>query len=122
MEKTDISNLEITGHLIIDTDEDIVYDKNKLENVYSITIKSKEFSLNGIKYTYEYTKDGIVITRLDIVDVDEENSDIFEGFQYDSTKDELIFNKKEDVNSEETKDEINEEIIEEEKQETIINE
>lgn len=98
VEKTDITNLEITGHLIIDTDDDIVYDEEKLGNIYSIIIKSKEFSLNGNKYTYEYTKDGLVITKLE--ETISEFNDLFNNYEYDVLKEELILIKKQqcDIN------------------------
>lgn len=79
VEKTDISELEMTGHLIIDTTEDITfgYDGDKLltSNLYTITIKSKEFSLNGVKYTYEYVDNNILIKR-----IGEDNNVIVEDF------------------------------------------
>lgn len=79
VEKTDISKLEMTGHLIIDTSEDITfaYENDKLltSNIYTITIKSKEFSLNGIKYTYEYVDGDIVIKRYE-----EDNEVVVEDF------------------------------------------
>lgn len=65
VEKTDISNLFITGNLVIDTNEDIITknEVNELDynNIYSITIKNKEFMLNGIKYTYELINGEIII-------------------------------------------------------------
>ena len=67
VEKTDISNLFITGNLIIDTNEDIITknEVNELDynNIYSITIKNKEFMLNGIKYTYELVNGEIIIKK-----------------------------------------------------------
>lgn len=102
VEETDITKLEITGHLIIDTNEDITYDNSKLNNVYTITIKSKEFSLNGQKYTYEYVEDSIVIKRVEEKEEEdntivskEEFENLFDGYHYDDTKEEIVLETKE---------------------------
>lgn len=101
VEKTDISELEITGHLIIDTNEDITfaYNDNKLltSNIYSITIKSKEFSLNGVKYTYEFVDNNIVIKRIEEEQEVylEDFSNIFNDYQINKSQEneELILEK-----------------------------
>lgn len=101
VEKTDISKLEITGHLIIDTNEDITfaYNDNKLltSNIYSITIKSKEFSLNGVKYTYEFVDNNIVIKRIEEEQEVylEDFSNIFNDYQINKNQEneELILEK-----------------------------
>ena len=95
VEKTDISNLEMTGHLIIDTNEDITFrtfeDKLLTSNLYTITIKSKEFSLNGVKYTYDYINEKIVITKVEDSTEVENFEDIFDGFGINSEeKDNLV--------------------------------
>ncbi|MBQ3020986.1 MAG: hypothetical protein IJD92_02025 [Bacilli bacterium] len=80
VEKTDISNLEINGYLIIDTSEDIIFknneDKLDLSNIYSIIIKSKEFSINGTKYTYEFVDNKIIIKKYEEVVENEEKEEI----------------------------------------------
>lgn len=94
VEKTDISNLFITGNLIIDTNEDIVT-KNEINeldynNIYSITIKNKEFMLNGIIYTYELINGEIIIKREDNTTSDE----IFNDYDKRINEDGLMFTKK----------------------------
>lgn len=94
VEKTDISNLFITGNLIIDTNEDIVT-KNEINeldynNIYSITIKNKEFMLNGIIYTYELINGEIIIKREDNTTSDE----IFNDYDKSINEDSLMFTKK----------------------------
>lgn len=94
VEKTDISNLFITGNLIIDTNEDIVT-KNEINeldynNIYSITIKNKEFMLNGIIYTYELINGEITIKREDNTTSDE----IFNDYDKRINEDGLMFTKK----------------------------
>lgn len=94
VEKTDISNLFITGNLIIDTNEDIIT-KNEINeldynNIYSITIKNKEFMLNGIKYTYELVNGEITIKREDNTTSDE----IFNDYDKTINEDGLMFTKK----------------------------
>ena len=101
VEKTDISKLEMTGHLIIDTSEDITfaYENDKLltSNIYTITIKSKEFSLNGTKYTYEFVNGDIVIKKLEEEQevVIEDFSNIFNDYQINNKveNEELILEK-----------------------------
>lgn len=66
VEKTDISELNMIGYLYIDTSEDIVFAQNIeekiiLDNLYSVTIRSKEFMLNGKMYSYEYTPNGDLV-------------------------------------------------------------
>ncbi len=94
VEKTDISNLFITGNLIIDTNEDIVTknEVNELDynNIYSITIKNKEFMLNGIKYIYELINGEITIKREDNTTSDE----IFNDYDKTINEDGLMFTKK----------------------------
>ena len=87
VEETDISNLEMTGHLIIDTNENITfkYENDKLltSSLYTITIKSKEFSLNGNKYTYEYVDGNLVIKKvLDNIDITNDFVNIFANENY----------------------------------------
>ncbi len=94
VEKTDISNLFITGNLIIDTNEDIVT-KNEINeldynNIYSITIKNKKFMLNGIIYTYELINGEIIIKREDNTTSDE----IFNDYDKRINEDGLMFTKK----------------------------
>lgn len=101
VEKTDISELEMTGHLVIDTSEDITfaYENDKLlaSNLYTITIKSKEFSLNGTKYTYEFVDGDIVIKKLEEEQevVVEDFSNIFNDYQINNKpeNEELILEK-----------------------------
>ena len=101
VEKTDISELEMTGHLVIETSEDITfaYENDKLltSNLYTITIKSKEFSLNGVKYTYEFVNGDIVIKRLEEEQevVVEDFSNIFNDYQINNKpeNEELILEK-----------------------------
>jgi len=82
VEKTDISELEMTGHLFIDTDEDIIFTQNIdekiiLDNLYSVTIRSKEFTLNGNKYSYEYTPSGdLVIYLIESTESDAEQEEV----------------------------------------------
>ena len=94
VEKTDISNLFITGNLVIDTNEDIIT-KNEINeldynNIYSITIKNKEFMINGIKYTYELINGEIIIKREDNTTSDE----IFNDYDKSINEDGLTFTKK----------------------------
>ncbi len=94
VEKTDISNLFITGNLIIDTNEDIIT-KNEINeldynNIYSITIKNKGFMINGIKYTYELINGEIIIKREDNTTSDE----IFNDYDKRINEDGLMFTKK----------------------------
>lgn len=94
VEKTDISNLFITGNLVIDTNEDIIT-KNEINeldynNIYSITIKTKEFMINGIKYTYELINGEIIIKREDNTTSDE----IFNDYDKSINEDGLTFTKK----------------------------
>ena len=68
VDKADISNLSITGNLIIDTKEQIdfsVDDNNNINTskLETIVIMSKEFNLNGKEYTYEIKGDLIIITE-----------------------------------------------------------
>lgn len=99
VEETDISNLEMTGYLIIDTSENItlnIYnDKLLLSNLYSITIKSKEFSLNGNRYTYEYdVNDNLVIKKIEDTSADFES--LFDNeyqIKKDEANNELIIEK-----------------------------
>ena len=64
VEETDISNLEMTGYLIIDTSENITFDNyDVFKNLYTITIRSKIFTLKNIKYTYEYNDNNIIIKK-----------------------------------------------------------
>ena len=101
VEKTDISELEMTGHLVIDTSEDVTfaYENDKLfaSNLYTITIKSKEFSLNGVKYTYEFVNGDIVIKRIEEEEeiVVEDFSNIFNDYQINNKpeNEELILEK-----------------------------
>ena len=101
VEKTDISELEMTGHLIIDTNEDITfaYENDKLltNNLYTITIRSKEFSLNGVKYTYEFVNGDIVIKKLEEEKevVVEDFSNIFNDYQINNKpeNEELVLEK-----------------------------
>lgn len=82
VEKTDISELEMTGHLFIDTEEDVIFaqdeqDRMILDGLYSVTIRSKEFMLNGKKYSYEYTPNGdLVIYEIPEITETEGNQEI----------------------------------------------
>lgn len=81
VEETDISSLELTGYLIIDTSENITFNKDyndKLltSNLYTITIRSKEFTLNGIKYRYDYVEDKLIIKKVEEVVEDENVSEV----------------------------------------------
>ena len=95
VEETDISNLEIKGYLIIDTSKNISFkteeDKLLTSNIYTITIKNKEFSINGIKYTYEYINEDLVIKKVeDGTDAKEEIDNLFKDFQIIPDKEDLI--------------------------------
>lgn len=64
VDKTDISNLNITGYLYIDTDKMISTEDKKsidISNIYKVTILSNKFNLNGVEYEYEVTDDGSII-------------------------------------------------------------
>ena len=75
------------------------YENDKLltSNLYTITIKSKEFSLNGVKYTYEFIDGDIVIKRLEEEQevVVEDFSNIFNDYQINNKpeNEELILEK-----------------------------
>ena len=87
VDKTDITNLEMTGYLYIDTDEEITFNKNDKEQIdvsklYGITIMSKTFNLNGSVYTYEKKDGKIIITKVEenpennvITEIDPENEE-----------------------------------------------
>ena len=72
VEETDISELKMTGYLYIDTEENIIFNKDAngivLDGLYNLTIRSKVFTLNGNKYTYEYKDEGIVIYQIATTD------------------------------------------------------
>ena len=109
VEKTDVSELEMTGYLFIDTDENILFgktDTNQLltSSLYSIIIRSKEFTLNGDKYTYEYDLNGNLIIKKVIIAEDntetqtevqiEDFDSIFNGMHINQeNKDNLVFDK-----------------------------
>lgn len=114
VDKTDLSNLNITGYLYIDTDKEIsTKDKKTIDmaNIYKVTILSNKFTLNGVNYEYEVKEDGsITITR-----VDAETRDIIYNKPATSEKTE------ETSETSETKvDSINEERKEEVKEETDV--
>jgi len=93
VEKTDISELEMTGYLYIDTAENIIFaqdeEKILLDGLYSVTIRSKEFMLNGNKYSYEYTPDGnLVIYEIKEITETEGTTQVIES--------ESVINKKEE--------------------------
>lgn len=104
VEETDISELEMTGHLIIDTKENITFKENEglidSSNLYTIYIKSQLFSINGVNYQYEI-KDGlIVITKIAELETDnkvvtkEEFESLFDGYKYNEENNDLILEKK----------------------------
>ena len=67
VDKADISNLNITGTLVIDTKEEITFGLIDDDTVSSmglerIIITSKEFTLNGVDFVYEVIDNKIVIT------------------------------------------------------------
>lgn len=104
VEETDISALEITGHLIIDTKEDVRFgtneDKLLTSNIYTITIQSKEFSINGVKYTYEFKDSKLIISRINELEEKEEVAkedfeNMFDGFKYNEDSEELVLGKEE---------------------------
>lgn len=65
VDKTDISNMQFNGYLVIDTDKQITFENSiDMTNLYQITIKSKEFKFNDIKYTYEIVDGKIVIKKI----------------------------------------------------------
>lgn len=65
VDKTDITNMKFNGYLVIDTDKEIKFeDKIDMSGLYQITIKSKEFDFNGIKYTYEIIDGKVVIKKV----------------------------------------------------------
>lgn len=77
VDKTDISNMKFNGYLVIDTDKQIIFKNNiDMTNLYQITIISKEFNFNGIKYTYEIVDGKIIIKKItekEIIDEKEES-------------------------------------------------
>ena len=102
----------MTGHLIIDTKENIrMNGENKsfdLSNLYTIYIKSEYFSIDGVNYKYEI-KDGlIVITKLAELESDNEVvtkeafESLFNGFEYNENHNELLLSKKEEQIKNET--------------------
>ncbi len=102
VDKTDISELELTGYLYIDTDSEITFNKYAekidLKNIYTISILSKEFNLNGKKYIYEIIKDNVCIKKI-LDDKNYEDSDLEDNFNenIEISKDEndnLIISKK----------------------------
>jgi len=109
VEETDISKLEMTGHLYIDTNQNIIFAENEeerlvLSNLYSITIRSKEFTLNGERYSYEYTSDGnLVIYR--VVEITE-NEATTEKTEDITTSFETIFNDRFKVVEDKNKNEL----------------
>ncbi len=79
VDKTDINNMKFNGYLVIDTDKKIKFeDKIDMSGLYQITIKSKEFDFNGIKYTYEIIDGKVVIKKVientEVVDGKEETT------------------------------------------------
>ena len=108
VDKTDLSNLNITGYLYIDTDKEISTEDKKtidMTNIYKVTILSNKFTLNGVNYEYEVKEDGsIVITK-----VDGETRDIV--YNKPANSDETEENIETNVESinEEKKEEVNEE-------------
>lgn len=104
VEETDISELEMTGHLIIDTKENITFKENEglidSSNLYTIYIKSQLFSINGVNYKYEIKNGLIVITKIAELETDnevitkEEFENLFEGFEYNEGYNDLILEKK----------------------------
>ena len=65
VEETDLTEIEITGHLIIDTEENIIIEENVLdiETIHSITVKSNNFTINNEKYSYEYNENELKINN-----------------------------------------------------------
>ncbi len=108
VDKTDLSNLNITGYLYIDTDKEIsTKDKKTIDmaNIYKVTILSNKFTLNGVNYEYEVKEDGsIIITR-----VDGETRDIVYNKPANSEKTEETSETKVDSINEEQKEEVKEE-------------
>ena len=71
--------MKFNGYLVIDTDKKIKFeDKIDMSGLYQITIKSKEFDFNGIKYTYEIIDGKVVIKKVientEVVDGKEETT------------------------------------------------
>ncbi len=108
VDKTDLSNLNITGYLYIDTDKEISTEDKKtidMANIYKVTILSNKFTLNGVNYEYEVKEDGsIVITK-----VDGETRDIVYNKPANSEKTEETSETKVDSINEEQKEEVKEE-------------
>lgn len=108
VDKIDLSNLNITGYLYIDTDKEIsTKDKKTIDmaNIYRVTILSNKFTLNGVNYEYEVKEDGsIIITR-----VDGETRDIVYNKPANSEKTEETSETKVDSINEEQKEEVKEE-------------
>ena len=65
IEETDLNDFDITGHLYIDTEENVTIDKDILDsaNLYSITIKNNNFTINNEKYYYETIDNQIKINN-----------------------------------------------------------
>lgn len=74
VEETDITKLKMTGYLTIDTNENITSLPTNFDNIKTITIKSKEFMLNGQKYTYDYSNATLTIKK---VELNENNEEVF---------------------------------------------
>jgi len=94
VEETDISKLQMTGYLYVDTSENITFAEDDgivLDGLYSLTIRSKEFSLNGKMYSYEYTPDGGLVIY-----------DLNETIETEGEQEEVETNIAETVVSEET--------------------
>ena len=57
--------MKFNGYLVIDTDKQITFENSiDMTNLYQITIISKEFKFNDIKYTYEIVDGKIVIKKI----------------------------------------------------------
>lgn len=66
VEGTNLNNIDVTGYLFIETDENIIIDKNILvdSEVHSITIISNNFTINNESYYYECDGNDITINNL----------------------------------------------------------
>lgn len=105
IDKTDLSNLSITGYLYIDTDKEISTDDKKtidMTNIYKVTILSNKFTLNGVNYEYEVKEDGSIIITI----VDGETKDIVYNKPASSEKTEETIETRVEPTNEEKKEEI----------------
>lgn len=73
VEEVDISKLEMTGYLTIDTEEEIHAEDNiNITNLHKVYINSEIFNYNGTKYTYRKDDKGNIIINKYVEQINEE--------------------------------------------------